>query len=142
MRKSLIFIMAAVLCMFAAVSCHERENVWEPDPGFVGGSDVTLMVDGKTVLTYDQSTWQSSFREKTIRYRVFSDTMSDYWTLTCNQKPESEGQTLTATLKYVVSGSAETELSDLVFSVEKIDPETGIVRLWCRTDNIGVVILQ
>jgi len=141
MRKPIVYFFV-VLCILAVASCKKHEKVFEPDPAFVNSSDIALVIDGKTELTYKEATWQSSFREKAIKYRVFSDSMTDYYSLVCDRKPESEGQSVTATLSYAKAGAEATELPDLAFTVVKLDSDTGLIKLWCGKKKIGVTVIQ
>jgi len=136
MRK-IILPLAAMLTLTIA-SCQKHE----PVPEFLDGSTISLNMGGKAIHTYNQDTWQSSFKEKAIQYRVFSDDMTNYYTLVCGQKPTEKGQQIIATLTWASGGAAANSLSDLTFSVEQIDPDTGAIWLWCKKKSIGVAVIQ
>lgn len=136
MNKTLVYLISAIALLTCA-SCQRRE----PDSEFVNGSSVCLMIDGKKIHTYDPATWQYSFREKALKYRVFSDDMKDYYALTCNVKPEKVGQEITASLRWAAGGGKESSYDKLKFTVENIDPENGRVWLWCKRKGIGVAII-
>lgn len=137
MRKTFITISAAI-AILSATSCVKEKM----DPSFVEGTNICLMVDGKTIHTYDRETWQSSFKEKAIQYRVFSDDMKNYYTMVCDQKPTSTGQAVTASLHWATNGKDENKMDKLKFTVKKIDAETGAIWLWCKQKSIGVTILE
>jgi len=137
MRKLLSTITVA-LCLLALASCQK----FEPTAEFLTGTEVGLTVDGQTLLTYDAGTWQYSFKEKAIKYRVFSDDMKDYYSITCSAKPESVGQEIKASVAYAKGGAAPTTASNLKFTVQRTDPEHGIIWLWNTKKGIGMAIFQ
>lgn len=120
---------AALLC-----SC----NKVKVDQDFLDSDDLSLVVDGRTVHSYDPLTWQVSYNRDRREFRVFSDTMSDYYMLSCSELPTEVGQEIQCSLKW--SGSSIVTKSGLKFRVEKISQ--GKIWLWCRKSKIAVSVMS
>lgn len=130
---------AAVLLGIAAFSSCTKE--YDPAPEFVSGDTICLKVEGKTIHTYDPVSWQASYRTKTNQFRVFSDDNSSYYKLICSEKPQTEGQTVTATLAWASSSSSVQKRENVKLTVQRIDNATGTVWLWSPKSNIGVAVI-
>ena len=132
MKKDLkIFIS----CIFGIllVSCQGKV-----DPEFIGTQDFGLQVKDVKVFTYDALTWQTAFNREKREFRVHTDNMSDYYCVTLNTVPSSEGQKVKGSIVWTSSSDVITK-SGLNFSVEKID-RAGRIWLWCKKERIGAVI--
>lgn len=139
MRKAIIIISAFM--MLALTSCEQKQE--KPAPDFVlEGDTVCLMVEDQTIHSYDPDSWQWSFREKAIKYRIFSDDMKNYYTLICSQKPTTVGQEVVADLKWGINGSQEELREGLTFIVQRMDAQTGAIWLWCKNPSIGLTIIE
>lgn len=108
------------------------------DPEFIGLQDFGLQVKGTKVFTYNSLTWQTAFNRERCEFRVHTDNMSDYYCVTLNTVPSSEGQKVKGSVVWT-SSSDVINKSGLNFSVEKID-RAGRIWLWCKKERIGAVI--
>lgn len=130
MKRHIIVIIAA---LSLACGC----NKVKVDQAFLDSTDLCLIENGRTVHTYDPLTWQVSFSQDKKEFRVFSDTMSDYYVLTCSEVPATVGQEIHANLKW--SGSSIVNRTGLTFSVEKISG--GRIWLWSKKSRIEVSVM-
>lgn len=108
------------------------------DPEFIGLQDFGLQVKDTKVFTYNSLTWQTAFNRERCEFRVHTDNMSDYYCVTLNTVPSSEGQKVKGSVVWT-SSSDVINKSGLNFSVEKID-RAGRIWLWCKKERIGAVI--
>lgn len=108
------------------------------DPEFIGLQDFGLQVKDTKVFTYNSLTWQTAFNRERCEFRVHTDNMSDYYCVTLNTIPSSEGQKVKGSVVWT-SSSDVINKSGLNFSVEKID-RAGRIWLWCKKERIGAVI--
>ena len=102
--------------------------------------EISLTMKGEEVLTYRQDTYQLGYNSQMNEFRVFDDNMATWFVLTCDSRPSTEGQELTADLKWTSSNSTKTR-NRLTFIVEKTDVE-GHIWLWCESDAIGVIVKE
>lgn len=130
MKRYIIVIIAA---LSLACGCN-KEKV---DQDFLNSEDLCLIEAGRKIHTYDPLTWQVSFSQDKKEFRVFSDTMSDYYVLTCSEVPTAVGQEIHANLKW--SESTIVNRSGLTFRVEKIS--NGKIWLWCKKSRIEVSVM-
>ena len=133
MRKFL-YIIAFVLLL---TGCKEKVVV-DMDPEMYQSSQVSLMVKGKRVFTFDEGTGQLGYNEKLRQFRAGNDDMTSYFVLTCKELPRTQGQELKADLQWT-SGNSSKSSNGLTFKVEKIN-DTGLVWLWNSTDKTGAVV--
>lgn len=108
------------------------------DPEFIGLQDFGLQVKDTKVFNYNSLTWQTAFNRERCEFRVHTDNMSDYYCVTLNTVPSSEGQKVKGSVVWT-SSSDVINKSGLNFSVEKID-RAGRIWLWCKKERIGAVI--
>ncbi len=111
----------------------------EVDEAFLESTTLCLINDGRTVHSYDPLTWQIAYSEDKMEFRVYSDTMSDYYVLSCSQLPAAEGQEISATLEW--SNSSRINRKSLGLSVEKIDLQ-GRIWLWSSKEKIAVSVMR
>lgn len=89
-------------------------------------------------MSYSENTCQLGYNTARNEYRVYDESMENWFTLTCSAKPTSEGQKLKADLEYK-TGNSTKSYKELDFSVERTSSE-GLVWLWNKDKQIGVVI--
>ena len=125
-----------VLLLAALTACTgSKETV---DEVFLQSSDIQLRIDGNTLHTYDPLTWQLGFNRDKKEYRVLTDDMGSYYTLTCSDLPTQVDQRLSAALSWT-SGSGVRKESGLSMRVVKTEAD-GTVWLWCNDKKIGVSV--
>ena len=132
MRKY-IFIMALVLLV--TTGCKKKV---EMDLDMYNSDQISLMVKGKKVFTFDEGTGQLGFNRTRKEFRAGNDDMTSYFVLTCSEAPRSQGQEIRADIQWT-SGSSVKSTNGLTFKVEKYD-NTGLVWLWNSTDKTGAVV--
>lgn len=110
-----------------------------PHPGgfFLETSEPCLVIKEYVVHRYDPLTWQLGFNPTTKEFRVYNDTMTDYFILKCNELPKEPDQEISGDLKW--SGSSIKERRNLTLTVEKMDAQ-GNIWLWNRKNDIAVCV--
>ena len=131
--KRLIFMIAGLLVL---TGC----NRYDIDEILLQREEISLSMKGQEVITYSPDTYQLGYNAQTNEFRVFDDNMANWFVLTCDSRPSTEGQELTADLKWTSSNSTKTR-NRLTFIVEKTDMK-GHVWLWCKSDAIGVIVKE
>ena len=131
MRKYL-FIIALVLLF---TGCKKKV---EMDLDMYNSTQVSLMVKGKRVFTFDDGTCQLGYNRTLRQFRAGNDDMTSYFVLTCYDTPRTQGQEIKADLLWT-SGSSVKSANGLVYKVEKYD-DTGLVWLWNSADKTGAVV--
>lgn len=126
-----ILLIAAVLLL----SSCDKVKV---DQDFLDSENLCLVEAGRKIHTYDPLTWQVAFNKDKKEFRVFSDTMSDYYVLTCSEVPTAVGQEIHANLKW--SESSIVNRTGLTFRVEKISGDK--IWLWCKKSKIAVSVMS
>ena len=130
MRKYLLIIALVLL----SAGCRKKV---EMDLEMYNSDQVSLMVKGKRVFTFDESTCQLGYDRTKRQFRAGNDDMTSYFVLTCSEAPRSQGQEIRADLQWT-SGSSSKSTKGIIFKVEKY--ETGLVWLWNSTDKTGAVV--
>jgi type III secretory pathway lipoprotein EscJ len=131
MRKYLYIIALLTLLL-----CGCKKKV-EMDLDMYNSNQVSLMVKGKKVFTFDEANGQLGYNRSLRQFRAGNDDMTSYFVLTCSELPRSEEQEIRATLQYS-SGSSGKSM-DITLKVEKYD-DTGLVWLWNSVDKTGAVV--
>lgn len=130
MRKYLLIIVLVLL----SAGCKKKV---EMDLEMYNSDQVSLMVKGKRVFTFDEGTGQLGYNNTLRQFRAGNDDMTSYFVLTCSEAPRSQGQEIRADLQWT-SGSSSKSTKGIIFKVEKY--ETGLVWLWNSTDKTGAVV--
>ena len=81
MRKYLYIIFLAVL---ACTGCKEKV---EMDLDMYNSEQVSLMVKGKKVFTFDEGNGQLGFNRTLRQFRTGNDDMTSFFVLTCSELP-------------------------------------------------------
>jgi len=84
------------LCLILFCSC-DRQSILND---IVSDSTVRLAINGYNVFTYDALTCQMGFCRGKREFRVHTDTMSDYFVITLDKIPVSEGEGVTADITW------------------------------------------
>ncbi|MBR2747292.1 MAG: hypothetical protein IKD95_02920 [Bacteroidales bacterium] len=130
MRKYLLIVALVLL----SAGCKKKV---EMDLEMYNSDQVSLMVKGKRVFTFDEGTGQLGYNNTLRQFRAGNDDMTSYFVLTCSEAPRSQGQEIRAYLQWT-SGSSSKSTKGIIFKVEKY--ETGLVWLWNSTDKTGAVV--
>ena len=129
--KKLLLILTAALTV-AGCNTYTMEEV------LLQQSDISLSWRGDMQVIYKSSDCQLAYNDKRCEYRVYNDKLSDWFTITCSEKPVAEGQTFTAEVGWT-SAKDIKRFKNLSFKVEKTDG-SGRVWLWNESDRIGIII--
>ena len=118
-----------------ALSACQLHNI---DEALLNSSDISLTVKGKAQIVFNEDTYQLGCNTARNEFRVYDETLNNWFTIRCSAMPTSEGQTVTADLEYTVDSKSKT-LNGLEFTVEKTSPE-GLLWLWNKDKQICIVI--
>ena len=132
MRKYLYIIALTVL---ACAGCEEKVDM---DLEMYNSDQVSLMVKGKKVYTFDESAGQMAFNRTLRQFRVGNDDMTSFFILTCSELPREEGQEIRADLQWTSGSSVKPPVS-VALKVVKYDG-TGLVWLWNAADKTGAIV--
>ena len=132
MRK---YLFVLTLVILASTGCKKKV---EMDLDMYNSTQISLMVKGKRVFTFDDGTCQLGYNRNLRQFRAGNDDMTSFFVLTCNEIPRSQGQEIKADLQWT-SGSSVKSANGLVYKVEKYD-DTGLVWLWNSADKTGAVV--
>lgn len=108
------------------------------DQAFLYYEGNTVHVNGAPQFSWDEKTCQMSFSRDAKEFRVFTDTMSDYYSIKMSEIPSSQGQSISCDLTWTTSDDVITK-KGVTFKVEQIDVD-GKVWLWNRKEKIGVIV--
>ena len=105
---------------------------------WVGGTGMELNVAGSVIHKYDPLTWQLGYNPSAREFRVFDDSMKNYYIVTCSAIPSSTGQKLEATVTW--SSGSSTQSAKGKFEVAKAQGDT--YWLWCgdKKTRTGVTV--
>ena len=131
-RRIIALIAAAALMLCAC----DKVKV---DEEFLGNNNLCLIDNGRVIHEYDPLTWQVAFNKEKREFRVFTDTMSDYYVVSCGQLPSQIGQEISADIKW--SGNSIMTRNNLTFRVEKMDAQ-GRIWLWSKKNKIAVSVMS
>ncbi len=132
MRKILLFIVI-MLCL---TGCR----LYDIDEILLKRQDISLTIKGEEIIVHDPETFQTGYNERSNTFRVFEDDLGNWFTLTCSERPSTEGQTLRADLKWTGSNTTRTR-NGLSFRVERTDAG-GYVWMWCDDEAIGIIVRE
>jgi len=130
MKRLLITLVLAVpLCS----ACNGIIGV----SAFTKSSEIRLTVGGEDVFVYDEAFCQLGLNSDKCEFRVHSDTMSDYFTVTLDRIPTEKGSPVTASIRW------STEDSELVrnnVALNTVKVEGDRIWLWNNPSKTGVVL--
>ena len=127
-------LLIIALIMLFAPSCNHERLIRE----FVHGvQDVGLSQKGKSIFTYDPATCQMSFNREHRIFRVHTDDMSDFFTLTLARVPVEQGQEVEGTIVWTTASEVNTR-RNVIFSVEKTEGDK--IWLWTENGKLGAVV--
>ena len=129
--RRLFFIMA-VAAVMAGCSRYDIDEV------LLGRNEISFTIKGEPQFVYDPLTSQFSHNKETNVYRMFDDKLSDWVTVQCSERPDTEGQTVIADISWTASSSTRHE-RNLKFVVHKTSAN-GEVWMWYKSKNLGIVI--
>ena len=123
------------LAVTLLTGCKEKV---EMDLDMYNSEQVSLMVKGKKVFTFDEGAGQMAFNRTLRQFRTGNDDMTSFFVLTCSELPREEGQEIRADIQWTSGNSAKTT-KGITLKVEKYDG-AGLVWLWNASDKTGAVV--
>ena len=100
--------------------------------------DISITQKGTVMMSYDPLKCQMAHDKATNTYRVYDDMIADWFIVKCSERPDNEGQELTADVTWTTAKDTKTE-KGLKFVVEKTDAQ-GHIWMWNKSKKIGIVI--
>lgn len=135
MTRRTYALAAMLLILTVTEGCRHKH---EPERAFMESSILSLRINGCEKIRYEPETFQTGFSPENKQFRIHNDTMSEFFTLTCQELPEKTGQNIKCTLKYCADGEVVYQ-KGLNFNVEKISDD-GTVWLWCSKKKTGATV--
>lgn len=123
-----------LLVMLLIVSACNDDKFIEP---FINSDELRLVQRGKTLFAYNPNTCQISFNRKKGQFRVQTDDMQDFYTITLSEIPVFEGQEVSGTLVWTTASEVNA-IKNVSFSTKKIEADK--IWLWTGNAKIGVVV--
>ena len=123
-----------LLVMLLIVSACNDDKFIEP---FINSDELRLVQRGKTLFVYNPNTCQISFNRKKGQFRVQTDDMQDFYTITLSEIPVFEGQEVSGTLVWTTASEVNA-IKNVSFSTKKIEADK--IWLWTGNAKIGVVV--
>ena len=127
-----IFVIFAIL--FTAAGCCR----YDIDEVLLMRDDISITQKGVVMMSSDPVRSQTSHDKATNTYRVYDDLIADWFIVKCSERPDNEGQELTADVTWTTAKDTKTE-KGLKFVVEKTDAQ-GHIWMWNKSKKIGIVI--
>ncbi len=123
-----------IIAAFSLLLCGCREdNYLQP---FMDRDGLFLEQDGLVVFRYNEATCQTAFNRSRCQFRVFTDNMSDFYSITLSEIPSEEGQNVTGTLVWTSQEDTYTK-RNVTFETLRIEGD----RIWLWTGGrIGLVM--
>ena len=134
MRKSLHIILLLSLLLLGT-GCRKKV---EMDLDMYNSEQVSLMVKGKKVFSFDEGAGQLAYNRALQQFRAGNDDMTSFFVITCSELPRQEEQEIIADIQWT-SGSSLKTSRGIRLKVEKYDG-TGLVWLWNAADKTGAVV--
>lgn len=127
-----IFVIFTIL--FTAAGCCR----YDVDEVLLMREDISITQKGEVMMSYDPLKCQMSHDKAKNIYRVYNDMIADWFIVKCSERPDNEGQELTADVTWTTSKDTKKE-KGLKFVVEKTDAQ-GHIWMWNKSKKIGIVI--
>lgn len=129
------YLYTILIAMLFMTGCSLNQSTLGPTVE----SDLISLTWKETVqVEYDPATYQLGYDSRKNEYRVYDDRLSYWFTVTCSEKPVTEGQILTADVSWTAKSKTKT-LKGIKFEVTKTD-DTGMVWLWNQANKISIVL--
>ena len=120
--------------LFLACACRD-DNFIDP---FIERTDEVCMVQrGRTVFTYNPASCQMAFNRERREFRVHTDNMSDFYTVTLSEIPSEQGRKVTGTLVWTDDNEVNAR-KNVTFTAERLEGDR--IWLWTANGQIGVVV--
>jgi len=129
--KNIIIILMSV-CVITGCCRYDIDEI------LLRKSEISLTWKGADQFVYDPITCQMAYNSSSHEYRVFDDKISNWFIIRCSERPDTEGQVITADVTWTTPNNTKTE-KQIDFTVKQTGKD-GQVWLWNNSKNIGIVI--
>ncbi len=99
-------------------------------------TDVCLMVDGKTVMEYDNSIHQLAWSERDLQFRMMDDSVNNYFVVNLSKVPSEMGEQIQAEVLYTTNNSVRTVSG--TFNASKISSTSSSTTIWLWNESADV----
>ena len=106
------------LILFALILLTGCKEKVEMDLEMYNSEQVSLMVKGKKVYTYDEGTGQSAYNRTLRQFRAGNDDMTNFFVLTCSELPREEGQEIRTDIQWTSGNTVKTS-NGVILKVER-----------------------
>lgn len=131
MRRLVIIALSIIA---AACVCSCRNDIF---PEFVSDDNVHIEMNGNTILKYDEITCQMGFNRERRQFRMCTDSMSDYFSITMNMIPTAQGEKIRGDLVWTTSRDVVSRKN---IALEVVKTEGDKFWLWNEQERIALVI--
>lgn len=132
MMRKLHFILPFAIIIACLCSCNG-----DIFPTFVANDAIHIEVNGETILKYDELTCQLGFNRDRHQFRMCTDNMSDYFSVTMSMIPNAQGDNLKADLIWTTKTDVITRKN---VALEVVKAEGDKFWLWNEQGRIALVI--
>lgn len=126
--RAIFFLLVAALFW----GCNEEDL----SESFQQNDQLRLEIKGYTTFSYDPQTCQIGFSRERGEFRVHTDNMSDFFSITLDGMPASIGQKLSGAASWTTGDDLHSKKT--IFEVKRI--ENGKVWLWSSDSRIAAVV--
>lgn len=99
-------------------------------------SDISLTVNGRTQMKFDEETHQIAYDETNLQFRVMDDDLNNYFVVTMDSMPQKVGDVISATVIYTTQDDIPHIKAE--FTVSRYEDDK--FWLWDDSGKTGVVI--
>ncbi len=131
MKLKGIILLAAALLLSGSCVRHEL------DPRFIESDEVRLIVSGEEIFSYEPLNCQMAYNSSKREFRVFTDNMSDCFTLRLSSFPSTLNQEVIGEIIWNTEKGSGT-INNTAFKAVRL--EGGKLWLWNATAGIAVVV--
>lgn len=137
MKRKIIYSALAVCAAFTG--CVNDDGLKEKE--FISGrNEISLSIDNHEIMRYNDGSHQLAFNDEKNEFRVYNDSFSNYFVLTCSSMPSTAGETIKAVLTYT-NNRNKVICETGTFKVSKINEDDGrMIWMWNQDKHIGVVV--
>ena len=135
MKRKIPYILSIAVMAASLTGCLSESTMGEED--FVSKvSDISLIVNWRTQMKFDEDRHQIAYNEISGQFRVMDDDLNNYFVITLGSMPGKVGDVVPATIVYTTQDDIPQVTAD--FTVSKY--ENDMFWLWNDGKKIGTVI--
>lgn len=137
MKRYLQISTAFVLLSLTTLSCRDAFRLREDFEMNV--SSESLVIDGRTILSFDANRCQAAYSPAAVKFRVGDDMMNSYYLLDADRAPSGVGSRIKGNLSWTTETQVKSRRG-LDFEVVKVEGDK--FWLWNRKARIGLVVRE